>query len=74
MGDRYPFFIVDRKPHREPYRDKIGTDRGAATKFVRCLDKCCELGRFAFIIGDREPYRTKIQTDNGPPFGAVRGP
>ena len=57
-----------------PRQNWCGADRGAATKFFRCLDKCCELGRFGFIIGDREPYRTKIQTDTGPPFGAVRGP
>ena len=30
-----------------------GTDHGAARKFVRCIDKRCDLGRFAFIIGHR---------------------
>ena len=51
-------------PRSVPHQFWCGTDRGAATKFVRCIDKRCELGRFTFIIGDREPYRTKIVINN----------
>jgi hypothetical protein len=54
-----------------PRHNWCGTDRGDATKFVRCIDKCCELGCFAFIFEAREPCRTKIQTDDGPPMFAV---
>ena len=64
-----PLSVYYWGPRYVPHQFWCGTDRGAATKFVRCKDKRCELGRFAFIIGDREPkllrYGTRSLILNG---------
>ena len=68
-GGPLSVYYCANQPRCVPHQNWCGTDRDAATKFVRCKDKRCELGRFAFIIGDREPkllrYGTRSLILNG---------